>query len=117
MNRSCLATILTIVWLCVLAAPCHGAPKAPPEAVQTVTYNVAEFLQTARPDDKPNPKILPIDPNAPIRYDTQLPSQTESRQAFIKLVCDTIDPRSWEAGHVPAAAVAIDGDKMVVSQT
>jgi hypothetical protein len=100
-----------------LLAPCHAAPKAPPEAVQTVTYDVAELLQTARPDDQPNPKILPIDPDAPIGYDTQLPSQTESRQAFIQLVCETIDPRSWEAGHVPPAAIAIDGDKMTLSQT
>jgi hypothetical protein len=118
MNRSCPATIPAILWLSVLAAPCHAAPKAPPETVQTVTYNVAEFLQTARPDDQPNPKILPIDPNAPIGYDTQLPSQTESRQQFIKFICETVDPRSWkEADHVPPAAIAIDGDKMVVTQT
>src|SRR5258706_4685911 len=117
MNRSCLVTIPTILCLCVLTAPCHAAPKAPPEAVQSMTYDVAELLQTARPDNQPNPKILPIDPDAPIGYDTQLPSQTESRQAFIKLVCETIDPRSWDPGHVPLVAIAIDGDKMVVSQT
>jgi hypothetical protein len=59
-KASHLATILTTAWLCVLAAaPCHGAPKVPPEVIQTVTYDVAEFLQPARPDDQPNPKILP----------------------------------------------------------
>src|SRR5258706_5601571 len=116
MNRSCLATILTITWTCALA-PCQGAPKNALDPVQTMTYDVAEFLQTARPDDQPNPKILPIDPNAPIGYDTQLPTQTESRQQFIKFVCETVDPRSWKPDHVPPAAIAIDGDKMVVTQT
>jgi hypothetical protein len=117
MDRSNLAPILTTAWLCILVAPCHAAPKARTEVIQTVTYDVAEFVQPARPDDQPNPKILPVDPNAPIGYDTQLPSQTESRQQFIKFICDTIDPDSWKADHVPRAAIAIDREKMVVTQT
>src|SRR3954452_11737949 len=107
MNRSYTTTMLSIGWICILAAvPCHAAPKTAAEPVTTVTYNVAEFLQTARPDDQPNPKIVPIDPDAPIGSDTQFPSQTESRQQFINFICETVDPASWKAGHVPPAAIS-----------
>src|SRR4051812_3149625 len=117
MNRSHTATILSIGWLCFLVAPCHAAPKDAAGPLTTVTYNVAEFLQTARPDNQPNPKIVPIDPDTPIGDDTQLPSQTEARQQFIKLICESIDPQSWTPDHVPTAKISIDGQRMIVSQT
>ena len=116
MNRTSAQTVPPVIGACSLlfAVACIAAT---PQPVVTATYDVAEFLQTARPDDQPNPPVRPIDPDAPIGNDTQLPSRTEARQQFIKFVCETIDPESWKPGHVPVAAIAIEGDKMTVTQT
>lgn len=101
----------------LVAASTHAAPKKAAEPVATVTYDIAEFLQSARPDDQPNPKIAPIDPDAPIGSDSEVTSQTEVRQQFIKLICQTIDPRSWQPDYMPATSISIDGQRMIVSQT
>lgn len=105
-----------VLGLVFLIAPHSGAQKVP-EPVESATYDVAFFLDRARPDDKPNPKVGPHDPDAPIGPETQLLSRTEARAKMIKLVQQTIDPESWKPGHVPPAAISIDGDKMVVTQT
>ncbi len=108
---------LALVFGFMLAMPPHSNAQRAPEPVEPATYDVAFFIDRARPDDKPNPKVSPHDPDAPFGPDTQLPSHTETRAKMIKLVQQTIDPESWKPGHVPPAAISIDGDRMVVSQT
>lgn len=92
------------------------AQKADAHAV-TATYDIAEFLKRSRPDDAPFPKVPTILPDGPIGPNTLLPTRTEAKERLIALVRETIDPTSWQAGHIPPTSIAIEGDKMIVSQT
>jgi hypothetical protein len=82
---------------------------------ETQTFDVSDLLAGARPDDKPDPTTRPISPDAPIGRAS--PSRTEAREAFVRVVRETIDPTSWAPGHVPPAAIALDGDRLIVVQS
>jgi hypothetical protein len=106
--------------VCLIGLPFISNPASAQNAVAptvTATYDVTEFLKRSRPDDSPPAKPPTILPDGPIGQNTLLPTRTEAKERLIALVRETIDPKSWQAGHLPAASIAIEGDKMIVSQT
>lgn len=106
--------------VCLIALTLKSNPasaQAAPAQTVTATYDVTEFLKRSRPDDSPPPKPPTILPDGPIGQNTLLPTRTEAKERLIALVRERIDPTSWQPGHMPRASIAIEGDKMIISQT
>jgi hypothetical protein len=118
MIHSCCLASVSIACVLALSFPPNPtfAQNAAAPAI-TATYDVAEFLRRSRPDDSPAPKPPTILPDGPIGPNTLLPTHTEAKERLIALVRETIDPKSWTVGHLPPTSIAIEGDKMIVSQT
>jgi hypothetical protein len=110
---------ITLLMLASMLAISHRsqAQKPPDTQLRTATYDLTGNFKDPRPEDQPNPKIGPVDPNAPIGQSTQKPTLAEMHAGYIKFICEVVDPPSWKPGHVPLGTVVIDGDKLVVSQT
>jgi hypothetical protein len=115
-RSNCLVNLgIACVFCMIICYPAFG--QKPETPAVTATYDVAQFLKRSRPDDSPAPKPPTILPDGPIGPNTLLPTRTEAKERLIALVRETIDPNSWQAGHLPPTSIAIAGDKMVASQT
>src|SRR4051794_18894052 len=97
----------------VMASGAAGQPK-PPEAMKTVSYDVADFVNLGRPDDSPDPTPKVLTADMPIGSPSS-PTRTQTRENFIPFLRDTIDPRSWEP--TGPGKIALDKDHLVVTHT
>ena len=85
----------------------------PPDALVTRTYDLAEMILPARPDDEPDPTPRTLAPDQPIGHRSF--TRSESREQLDTLIRETIDPKSW----APAGAgrLRVEGNSFVVTQT
>src|SRR6266566_6232634 len=57
-----------LILLSFKAAESFAADPKPPEALKTVTYDISDFIKTARPDDQPDPTPAALTADMPIGY-------------------------------------------------
>jgi hypothetical protein len=105
--------ITTLLFALPVGVALAADPK-PPEPLKTVTYDVAEFVTGARPDDQPDPSPAVLTADMPIGSPPSL-NRTQAREHFVSFMKETIDPRSWQP--TGPGSIALEGDRLVVNQT
>jgi hypothetical protein len=114
MSPSNLLLPLLFVATCQLAVAGISRAQGQP-TLEDRTYDVADLIATARPDNQPDPTAAPLPPDAPIG--AQSHTRTEARREFVHIIRESVDPKSWEPDRVPPAVITFIGDKLKVIQS
>jgi hypothetical protein len=107
-------TLACLLILCQAAAFAADPPPRAEKAIVTRRYDDAALQTNARPDDRPDPADRPLAPDDRIGLRTS--TAAEQRASLVKLVRETIDPKSWRAAG-GSFDIAVDGNELVVTQT
>jgi hypothetical protein len=113
MIRTILACLVTLLLTSSASSAPKPAPAAAAAAVTSVTYDLSDLINPARPDDQPDPTPARLAADAPIGGIHS--SRSESRKSLVAVIRESVDPQSWDPQG--PARLTLDGNRFVIAQT